>query len=465
MATTPPPRGRLRTPPAPTHECGYNGYSPYSGSPRRSKRLATRNDILHVRNQDGESHVSSDRLHSDSDGNSHYLCHDSDAALSAPNSTKQSPSSNSDIQHNSLLPYTKSSASRVTKKTLPSLPSSHKSSDNTLQQTTMAVGMLPTPAKTPRKKNIPDSGAIARDLFTNRARAMDLERRSQRRPRGKKYSGFSLESFHSNPEENNGSVEIYTDVRDRIPTLNSSEDNPFISRPEEAKTPKVEESDGKAKRRKVNEDDIDRDPAVDEMVNRDDGVLCVFRGKKIFRKFKPKDIDESDGDNDPGLLGSMDDIPSSRTRHFTRSSIKPRVLFPTADQLRTRAAKAKAAKVSEHATNGKEEKMEEQLNASSQSEATDANNDPVTPPSKMTRLATPSTPLASGRSLRSHTKKSESEITPDTSSSPTGNRFSPFDRWTRIKARSSPSGKGKKRSSSSLGHDTPHQSKKVHQSK
>ncbi|EFW20531.1 conserved hypothetical protein, partial [Coccidioides posadasii str. Silveira] len=48
-------------------------------------------------------------------------------------------------------------------------------------------------------------------------------------------------------------------------------------------------------------------------------------------------------------------------------------------------------------------------------------------------------------SLRSHTKKSESEITPDTSSSPTGNRFSPFDRWTRIKARSSPSGKGKKR--------------------
>ncbi|WEW55073.1 hypothetical protein PRK78_000501 [Emydomyces testavorans] len=412
MTTTPPPRGRLRTPPAPLHGSAYNAYSPSSGSPRRSKRIATINGIQNA-SLHAQTSLSSDESH-------------------------------------------------IIKNTLTSLPASHNHLENTTQEITITAGMLPTPAKTPRKKTVPDSGAVARTLFTKPTQAMDSEQAPHKRARGKKYSGFSLESFHSDPQQANlDSIEIYTDVRDRIPTMNPSDDNPFISHLKEADTPNDDESDGKAKRRKLGKGSKERDSMVDEMINRDDGVLYVFRGKKIFRRFEPEDMDDSS--SDPGLLDSMDDVPINRTRRLTRSSIKPRVLFPTAEQLRARAAKAKATKEASREVN--EEKAEEENPAKSSEVATsDAIKTPITPPSKMTRIATPATPLASGRSLRSRTKKSESEITPNISGSPSGNRFSPFDRWTRTKAQSSPAAKGKKRSSSTLGRTHQSQSKKVHQS-
>ncbi|EEP82494.1 predicted protein [Uncinocarpus reesii 1704] len=455
MTTTPPPRGRLQTPSAPLHGAGYDTYSPYSGSPRRSKRLATQND---TDNSAQDSDTFGLDLHSDEksdaalDGNPHTLDCDSDDSLSTPNSPKKSPSSNSDKQHNLLSPRAKNHASDITSG-FPSLPSSNISSEGTNHSVTMTAGMLPTPAKTPRKKRVPNPGPVARTLFADSTQVMDSEQPSQKRSRGGKFNGFSLESFHSDPQQNSGSIDIYTDVRDRIPTLNPSVDNPFISRPGETNTPKNDEP-GKAKRRKVSkDDDNERDSAVDDMVKRDDGVLYVFRGKKIFRKFSPEHIDEADDNEDLGLLGSMDGASGTYTRPLTRSSIRPRVLFPTAEQLRAREAKTKAKETARQTRRAETEE--------------DAPPDAIrtpTAPSKATQLAIPSTPLASGRSLRSQTKKLEPEMTPDNSGNRSGNRSSPFDRWTRIKSKSSPAAKGKKRTSSSMDRNNQPQRKKIHQS-
>lgn len=159
----------------------------------------------------------------------------------------------------------------------------------------------------------------------------------------------------------------------------------------------------------------------------------------------------------------MDGAPGDRSRRLTRLSIKPRILFPTAEQLRARADEAKATKEPAIETDDEDMEEEEKPHQNNRAVTPEEINAPLTPPSKITRLATPSTPLASGRALRSHTKRAEAEVTPDNSGSPNGTHVSPFDSWTRTKARSSPATQGKKRSSSTLGRSNLRQSKKVHQ--
>lgn len=138
----------------------------------------------------------------------------------------------------------------------------------------MGAGMLPTPAKTPRKKNVENTKTVARTLFTKPAQTTD----SSRRVKGKKYNGFSLESFHADPHQAaSGSIEIFTDVRDRIPTLNTAEDNPFISHP--AEFDKFSDDDQpleRVRRRKLSQVGEKRDPAIDDMISRDDGILYVL---------------------------------------------------------------------------------------------------------------------------------------------------------------------------------------------
>lgn len=158
----------------------------------------------------------------------------------------------------------------------------------------------------------------------------------------------------------------------------------------------------------------------------------------------------------------MEEASENRSHRLTRSSIKPRILFPTAEQLRARAQKAKARSPIAGQTED-EAGEEEEPHQASRPVTPEATNAPLTPPSKITRLATPSTPLASGRSLRSHTKRAEPDLTPDNSGSPSGTHVSPFDSWTRTKPRSSSATQGKKRSSSTLGRSNLRQSKKVHQ--
>jgi hypothetical protein len=137
----------------------------------------------------------------------------------------------------------------------------------------MADGMLPTPVKTPRKKNIPSVNVAARALFQDQpVLGEELTATSVRGRRGRRYNGFTLESF-SAEEATSGNIQIFTDSRDNVPQLDTSKDNPFINHPS-----KVEGSSrrvtGTSKRRKVSSQKID--PQIQHAVDNDEGMIYVL---------------------------------------------------------------------------------------------------------------------------------------------------------------------------------------------
>lgn len=196
--------------------------------------------------------------------------------------------------------------------------------------------MLPTPAKTPRKRALESQAALtstARVLFPNRPAHIDDAMPSPRKSRkNKKYSAFTLQSFVEEAEEegNSSKIEIYTDTKERVPDLNEDEDNPFVTSKKNNKA----RSNGvsELKRRKADE----RTARMEEAARNEEGMIYVFRGRKIFRKFNdgpPSDF------SDDAHLSEQETRRRAGTdvhRPFTRSSIKPRLLFPNEDQRRER---------------------------------------------------------------------------------------------------------------------------------
>lgn len=122
----------------------------------------------------------------------------------------------------------------------------------------MTEGMLPTPAKTPRKKPVGDVGTTARSLFPPSS--------SSGRKKTKKHTGFSLDSFEESGPSGN-QIQIYTDSRDRIPEVDQSEDNPFTKRP----APSMPTTRSSRRR-----DGGKRDKEVDEAIDREDGMVYVL---------------------------------------------------------------------------------------------------------------------------------------------------------------------------------------------
>ena len=125
-----------------------------------------------------------------------------------------------------------------------------------------------------------------------------------------------------------------------------------------------------------------------------------------------------------------DASPSSRLRPLTRSSVKPRVLFPNA----TKAASGEV-EGSDIADKGRTSDVEQDKNSDHQVDVLEANavdEEPVTPPPKFLDPETPS----GGRFLRSNTRKDQ--VTPCEVGGATPKRFSPFDRWRRTKGQSTP---------------------------
>lgn len=225
MATTPPPPSVLREPPTPRHGPGYESYDPYP--PRQSARLANKR-------------LKQSRATTPSPPSSPLQS--SFERLSPPGSGAASP------RKSGSAPLGKDSA-------LPSStdPADEASSDKAVK----SFGSLITPAKTPRKKTVDAPGSTARQLFP-----------SGSAKKTKKYTGFTLDSFHEDPEPNSSKIEIYTDTRDRIPQVNNRESNPFIS----GSKPKPA-----TKRRKVSTE-ADKTDEINprEYANRKDGMLYVL---------------------------------------------------------------------------------------------------------------------------------------------------------------------------------------------
>lgn len=253
MATTPPPPARVQTPPAPRYGPGYDQYEPYTtrhsarlAGQRASQESSTPERQIGAETKDtGKQRVTGfPSLSPDP--------FDGSPQKKGPGRNRMSPQLDSLM--NTSDPFTTTTSSHPDQSLHPSL------------HTTMTSGMLPTPAKTPKKKAVDDAGSAARTLFPATSG-------TPRRKRGKKYTGFSLESFEDNVNQNQSNIQIYTDSRDRIPEVDENEDNPFYTKPSEVKTaakPTARSSGGhKGKESK-------RDKEVGKSLHREDGMFYVL---------------------------------------------------------------------------------------------------------------------------------------------------------------------------------------------
>lgn len=276
--------------------------------------------------------------------------------------------------------------------------------DSLTSAPSQSTHVMPTPAKTPARKHAEQNeksvDAIARNLFS--------KPQSPKKTRTKQYK---FDSF----EAEDDTFQIYTDSQDRLPAPDVTEDNPFYGEAGIAASAKPVRRSSRNKKNIVGASVSEQ---VDDVVKRQDGILYVFRGKKIFRKF-------SEGEESSSRL-----------------DVKPRLLFPS----------AKSHKENDLANSDEEADTDIEQPVPSKAESVRANQSkpraetPVeaskakTDTPKAPRYA-PASPPDTSRATRS--KKTTIEPVPIKTKRP-GNR-SPFDGWRRTKTASEGSVSGQKR--------------------
>ena len=136
---------------------------------------------------------------------------------------------------------------------------------------------------------------------------------------------------------------------------------------------------------------------------------------------------------------------SPRSKHFTRSSIKPRLLFPSA-----KIEEPEVDNTDEEAITDIEERHPEHGGITEL--APDTEEEPLVTPVKVS--FTPSTPPTTGHATRASTRRAATGNSPSapepvemraTVTVQKGRRSSPFDGWKRVKPGVEPAAKGKKR--------------------
>ncbi|KAK4109705.1 hypothetical protein N656DRAFT_782537 [Canariomyces notabilis] len=403
---------RIRTPKAPQY--GYSDpYEPYT--PRKSTRIAQRAADRTPSPQLSSRHFSEPQQTSFGSPKSSKKRMTSNLATPAlsPQKKRMPPMESSRRLSGTLT--AESAANAAVALGLASNPESRSSRASALA----GAGMLITPAKTPQKPPTEQAkakvGSIARTLFHNEDDADVMPS-----PRKMRTQNYTLDSF-CNEEEADEPIQIYTDSHERIPEIDDSAENPFYV----GQSTAVPEPPKRRSTRQTVTIPGEGKVSVDEAIRREDGMLIVFRGKKQFRKFS--EIDESSSGKSEGLddgEGGLESaVESSSRRPFTRSSIKPRLLFPT-----TKAGESKTVNEDEEAATDIEDHvlagMEEDQPVTPADLVEHAPGTPDAP-----RFA-PASPPTTARTTRSANKKVV-ESTPMKSKQP-GKR-SPFDGWRRTK--------------------------------
>ncbi|KAL7960337.1 hypothetical protein V8C34DRAFT_276892 [Trichoderma compactum] len=398
--STPSPPSSIRTPPAP--RLGYHdSWEPYS--PRKSARISAQRTSARTPSPPPATRqaLASPRTAAKSSAQS-------SAAMASPvASPRKKRQSAAD------------SVRRVTASLAAEASAASGSKDKSVAGRSAAASslMLPTPSKTPQKP--PSSKAtahiqtFARNLFPV---AEETELSSPRKRRSKKYSGMTLESFRAEVAE--GDIEIFTDSQDRIPKKDESKSNPFVGNATAAEPSK------RRTKRKVHVPG-EGPQSVDEASRREDGMIYVFRGKKFFRKFSEFDDDEE--------LEELDsDVETHFSKPLTRSSIKPRLLFP---------AKAPAPKTKDML---EEEEAATDVEEAVKAEKPSAKVEMVETPAKAKgeRAQTPDAPKyapASPPETR-RTTRSTNKLSADSAPIKRTGKKSPFDSWIRTKEHTNRSG-------------------------
>ncbi|KAL8716343.1 MAG: hypothetical protein Q9220_000248 [cf. Caloplaca sp. 1 TL-2023] len=419
MATTPPPRNTVHTPPTPLHGAKYDTYRPSSS--RKSTRQTTRHS---QRAACTPPPAPTSLLNGSQNATIIY---------SPPPSTHTSPQTRATKRRKG---NSDDSTSAATSDSLlfggVNMDESLPAEDAGLpEQSTLHLGpnMLPTPAKTPRKQDLRKAAELqsaARVLFPSRLEKVEDAMPSGKGRRGRKHVGFSLDSSGED-EKSADQIPIFTDSKEKVPELDLGEDNPFIERPQMTGASEPQKTSGRRGRKRQ----VKANPHIEEAFNREEGMVYVFRGKKIFRRFTP-DPDQPDLSSEET---EIEDPSPPRLRPLTRASVKPRLLFPTEKQRQERQLAEEEALTDiedpRHADTGKV----------------------VTP---VKESFGPATPPTTGHATRSTTRRAADQNGSSPLDAPELNgkgvdehrprkKTSPFDGWQRTKATSSGHGQGTKR--------------------
>lgn len=413
MSNTPSPPPRVRTPQTPKFGAFGDNWEPYS--PRKSTRIANRTPSPQSAAVASRSNANLKKTTISTPGTSSpqkKRAPAMDSVTRAPRATH-------------LAPETARSA--------PTSAPQFKSTNNL-----SAATMLPTPSKTPRKQSDDklEAGvrAVARNLFTSSDSSSSSSVASPRKRKTKTYTGLSLESFRA--EEVEEDIAIFTDSRDRLPEVDGSAENPFYGNSENPQSTSTRRS---TRVKKVVVPGVGRIP-VDEAVQRGDGIVYVFRGKTFWKPREDGVTNEDEND----LLGSTVNVDAqsssplvdrldrqgSPTRRLTRSSIKPRLLFPTQEKKKEIShdtdEEEAATDIEDHANPTIVEPVTEPEEEQTQTpQEPQEKTEPDTPAAP--RFA-PASPPASARATRV-SKRLLADETPIKRAT----RRSPFDSWRRSK--------------------------------
>lgn len=158
-------------------------------------------------------------------------------------------------------------------------------------------------------------------------------------------------------------------------------------------------------------------------------LTTLSRGKKVYRKFGSDEVDAIPDGAEEGLNLDQFETP----RHFTRSSVKPRLLFPS-------ASKEVSSLTDEEAPTDIEDQVASEPEVDTPSKPRFA---PATPPDTNRAKRTVKKPMDNSPAVGD----SDEDDVPGTSTKQP-KRPSPFMNWQRVKASSS--AKGKKRGGEEL---------------
>lgn len=138
--------------------------------------------------------------------------------------------------------------------------------------------MLPTPVKTPKKKQVQHASlnAASRALFIDRNEDPMPTPRKYRK--GKRSIGFSLYSSQEDGEDTaaGSKIPIFTDSKDKVPELDPSEDNPFLIKPKQMVIP-PEPSKGRGLKKKSGAGKTEQtSKQIEEAFQREEGMVYVL---------------------------------------------------------------------------------------------------------------------------------------------------------------------------------------------
>ncbi|KAK5117960.1 hypothetical protein LTR62_004004 [Meristemomyces frigidus] len=330
MPLTPEPRARAATPPAPGPL--YDHYQPYS--PRRSTRTTAQSNPYSSSNADRPPRANTPRHSTPPATAKRARFARQNTQLSSPPSSPASPAQTRLAQHDHKTRKKRLSGKATIGATLSTLSDSDNAAASSSLGPDIAdpTAMLPTPSRTPRKRNVAAMNASARILNFQPQDPMDVmpsSRKIKKHGRFSSVNGFDLFDEEHNSREDN--IAIFTDANARVPEMDETEDNPFVG-------PKRNSTRPQRSGRRARTAEVE---AMEEAARRNEGVVYVFRGKKVFRRFSDPETDRSSSP-----VTDLRDVAGQRTlrrqagaaaqRPLTRSSIQPRLLFPSEDDIRER---------------------------------------------------------------------------------------------------------------------------------